>query len=127
MIDNEFILTGCRINYQGWRAVAKTMFMFHNETCNIWTHFLGNLFCFGVVIYVLAVYPNMEAVAEGGPISLEYETMKTGNGRESLVSFIGSKSDHIQNDLDTAEINFVQHYQANKGLQIEDVTSAAES
>jgi len=95
MIDNEYILTGCRINYQGWRSVARTLFMFHNETFNVWSHFLGNLFFFGLAIYVLVVYPNMEAVGEGGKISLEYEAMRTGNGRESLVSFIDSKSEHI--------------------------------
>ena len=37
--DNEFIVTGYRIGYTTICKVLKSLFMCHNETVNIWTHF----------------------------------------------------------------------------------------
>ena len=41
MIDNEYIRTGYRINFNGFWVIFKTLFKWHNETFNIWSHFLG--------------------------------------------------------------------------------------
>ena len=124
MVDNEFILSGCRINFQGWRGVFRTLFMCHNETFNIWSHYLGFLMFAGMVVYVLVANQNIEALAKEGQISQDY--MVKGQ-TQSFLSFINMKSQDVTKDLDKAEINFVQNYQANKQLQIEDVTSAKAS
>ena len=55
--DNEYITSGYRIGYQGLSNGFRTMFMVHNETVNVWTHFLGKLFFLGVLIYMLSAYP----------------------------------------------------------------------
>lgn len=38
--DNEFIIEGYR-KEMSFRAALQTMFLWHNETLNIWTHFIG--------------------------------------------------------------------------------------
>lgn len=43
MRHNEFILTGYRINFNRFRHLFRSLFMIHNETVNIHTHFAGFL------------------------------------------------------------------------------------
>ena len=61
-IDNEYILTGYRVHFKGVRKVLSTMFMMHNETFNIWSHFIGQLFYFGIAITILVSIPDMNDV-----------------------------------------------------------------
>lgn len=61
MKDNEYIVRGYRIGYQGWWGGFKTIFMIHNETGSIWTHLLGKLFYLGVVVFVFFNFPSMSA------------------------------------------------------------------
>lgn len=56
MQDNEIIKTGYRVGYKGHKAVMSTMCMCHNETVNIWTHFIGALTFLGLCIVVIAFY-----------------------------------------------------------------------
>ena len=57
-VDNEYILTGYRLNYRGFWNTFKTMFMCHNETFNVWSHFVPCLVFFNIILYVLIHYPN---------------------------------------------------------------------
>lgn len=47
--DNEFVLTGWRQESNVWHAL-KSMFEWHNETLNIWTHFIGFIY-FACMLY----------------------------------------------------------------------------
>ena len=38
---NKYIVTGYRINYLSWRPILGSLFQWHNETINIWTHMIG--------------------------------------------------------------------------------------
>lgn len=40
--DNEYITKYYRVNYSG-RQTIRSLFGLHNETANIWSHFLGAL------------------------------------------------------------------------------------
>lgn len=51
--DNEFIHGGYRPPMSSFRGCFKSMFRLHNETWNIWTHFVGFLF---FVVLVSGVY-----------------------------------------------------------------------
>ena len=51
--DNEYLLTGYRINYTGFCVVLKTMFKCHNETFNIWSHFLGKLVALLLAFFII--------------------------------------------------------------------------
>ncbi len=53
MRDNEYIETSYRPPMFSFRGCFKSMFRMHNETWNIWTHFLGFLF---FVILVAGIF-----------------------------------------------------------------------
>mmetsp|Transcript_42024 Transcript_42024/g.64380 ORF Transcript_42024/g.64380 Transcript_42024/m.64380 type:complete len:150 (-) Transcript_42024:1057-1506(-) len=61
--DNEYIKTGYRVYYKNIWDVGMTAFKCHNETFNVWSHFLGVLAFLGLVGFVLGVFPNMEKQA----------------------------------------------------------------
>ncbi len=45
LVANEHILNGYRINYTTWKATLMSLFQMHNETINVWTHFIGFIAC----------------------------------------------------------------------------------
>lgn len=66
--DNEFILTGYRLYYRGFHQVLMSAFECHNETFNVWSHWLGKLLALAFAIGVIIIYPNMEAIGSKGAI-----------------------------------------------------------
>ncbi len=45
LIDNEFIHRGYRIGYNySIKSILKSLFEFHNESVNVWSHLLGMIF-----------------------------------------------------------------------------------
>jgi len=64
--DNEFILTGYRLGHKTYCDVFMTCFKCHNETFNVWSHFLGKLMFLSFVVVVLVNYPNESKVASYG-------------------------------------------------------------
>jgi hypothetical protein len=50
-IDNEYIMKGYRINFSNFKVILKSLFMVHNELINVWSHLLGALLIFILVIH----------------------------------------------------------------------------
>lgn len=50
---NIFIKTGYRINYSTWRQILMSLFEWHNETINIWTHLVGFIVFF-IILMIIA-------------------------------------------------------------------------
>jgi len=46
--------------------VASTICKCHNETVNVWTHFLGGIGMFIFAMFIIVVYKNYEAVGTEG-------------------------------------------------------------
>eukprot|EP01113_Clastostelium_recurvatum_P041938 TRINITY_DN6746_c0_g1_i1.p1 TRINITY_DN6746_c0_g1~~TRINITY_DN6746_c0_g1_i1.p1 ORF type:complete len:353 (-),score=56.35 TRINITY_DN6746_c0_g1_i1:173-1231(-) len=53
LADNEFILSGYRVHF-GFKLCLHSLFRWHNETLNVWTHLLGFLMFFGSMIYTFS-------------------------------------------------------------------------
>ena len=51
--DNPFLLTGFRIGFHTYWDAARSLFMVHNETMNVWSHLLGAIGFLCTVVYVL--------------------------------------------------------------------------
>lgn len=51
----DYILKGYRINFNSFGRILKSVFMIHNETVNIWSHFLGAISIIFLIIYT-AIY-----------------------------------------------------------------------
>jgi len=49
---NEFVRLGYRANFS-WSLCVRSLFYFHNESLNIWTHLLATFLFFGLMLAVL--------------------------------------------------------------------------
>jgi len=58
--ENQFILKGYRINMNSFKHVVKSLFMIHNETINIWTHYLGAIILLLVTINFAIYYGKLK-------------------------------------------------------------------
>ncbi|XP_074604117.1 adiponectin receptor protein-like [Brevipalpus obovatus] len=47
--DNPFILTGYRAINKNYHVYIKSIFIFHNETLNIWSHMIASLYFFRLI------------------------------------------------------------------------------
>ena len=52
--DNKDIERGYRINFKTPYLATKSLFMLHNESVNVWSHFMGMIFFMYMLYYVLA-------------------------------------------------------------------------
>lgn len=53
LMDNEFIVKGYRLHFNSVKKILKSLFLFHNETINIWTHLIGALVFFILFFYII--------------------------------------------------------------------------
>ena len=51
--DNEHLRTGYRIFFHTYDLCARSLFMVHNETINVWSHLIGSLIFVAMGFYVL--------------------------------------------------------------------------
>lgn len=66
MKDNHFILSGYRVNW-GWKHSFRSLWKLHNETFNVWTHFLGFL------SVTIALFITMQNVSPHGIDHVQWE------------------------------------------------------
>mgnify|MGYP006891257480 CR=1 FL=1 len=99
--DNEYIKTGYRLHHKGWKEVFFTMFKCHNETFNVWSHFIGKLCFLGMAIYIISSFPNMEKDAVTGAMD-EYDTQKALNESLTMEDFLDAQAFNISSELTLA-------------------------
>jgi hypothetical protein len=54
-LDNEFIVHGYRINFHSCNKILNSLCMCHNETVNVWTHLVGALFTFLLIVVTFSM------------------------------------------------------------------------
>lgn len=50
---NVHMKTGYRLHYDTWKSILMSIFQWHNETINIWTHLVGFI-VYLIVLLVIA-------------------------------------------------------------------------
>ena len=50
--DNPYMRKGYRIGFSTYGDAANSFFMLHNESLNVWSHFLGAIFFLLAAVYV---------------------------------------------------------------------------
>jgi len=65
--DNEWLTTGYRCEFNTWADIWRSLFMWHNETVNVWSHMLG---CIGFIIAVFVVIFGFKNMQKDGQIML---------------------------------------------------------
>jgi adiponectin receptor len=97
--DNEFLRTGYRCQFNTWPEIWSTLFMWHNETVNVWTHFLG---CLGFVIAVFVVAFGLTNLRKDGMIMLK-QFEKIQDSSMTLDGFIDFKFLEMEQEIDQAD------------------------
>ena len=59
LIDNEFIQRGYRINFNSHGKICKSLFMLHNESVNVWSHLIGVIIFFCLLIWTIFYLNSM--------------------------------------------------------------------
>lgn len=54
---NVHLRTGYRIFFHSYDLCARSLLMVHNETCNVWSHFVGMLGFIAIFVYILGFWP----------------------------------------------------------------------
>ena len=52
MVDNKYLLSGYRLNFNSFKRAVKSLFIKHNELMNVWTHLIGALFFVTLLVIV---------------------------------------------------------------------------
>ena len=73
LVDNEYIIRGYRIGFEleKKRVTLKSMFAWHNETINIWSHFIGSLIFLLMCLYTFYTIPCFQSL--GQEMLLKYQ------------------------------------------------------
>ena len=61
---NPHLKSGYRINYSTWSSLFKSLFQCHNETINVWTHFIGFWVVIGFFLATLLDYTSASTIIE---------------------------------------------------------------
>lgn len=92
--DNDFIHSGYRLYFNTSRKILKSLFMWHNECFNIWSHLLGLLLFVGFLVYIsayLAIPTEISLISETSEV-LEISKKLTKSALESMKNAIDSDS-----------------------------------
>ncbi|CAD8171674.1 unnamed protein product [Paramecium octaurelia] len=58
-LKDKYIKRGYRINFKNNKDVLKSLFMWHNELVNIWTHLIGALIIISLILYLWLNYDEL--------------------------------------------------------------------
>ncbi|BDA50104.1 Heptahelical transmembrane protein 4 [Coccomyxa sp. Obi] len=93
--DNEYITKYYRVNYTGKQTI-RSLFGLHNETGNIWTHFLGFLL-FAVLTFV-TIYAQPAPLRLGAQKLIDIEQRVLLAGRLGWQEFLRAEQ-HVEASL----------------------------
>lgn len=60
MTFNPHIKLGYRLNFTDPLSIVRSLFIFHNQTINIWTHLLGSIAVFSMIIWFFTIIDKAE-------------------------------------------------------------------
>jgi hypothetical protein len=59
LIDNEYIQRGYRINFNSHGKICESLFMLHNESVNVWSHLIGVIIFFCLLVWTIFYLNSM--------------------------------------------------------------------
>ncbi len=77
--DNEYIISGYRVNHDSCCKAAKSLFTCHNESVNIWSHLLGAVLFFALFVGLCSILIPFRFQV-GRSLLKEYEEQKSQVG-----------------------------------------------
>ena len=58
--DNEFIKTGYLVNCNSFEKAFRSLFLWHNETINIWSHLIGTIVAIVLIFYTTSLIGDLK-------------------------------------------------------------------
>lgn len=99
--DNEFIHTGYRLYFNSSKKILKSLFIWHNESFNIWSHLLGFILFFSFLIYSAAflhLSGELSLFSDEFSEYIESSVQKTRSTLEPIESELKSVIDSTELD-----------------------------
>jgi adiponectin receptor len=87
--DNEFIHAGYRLYFNSFRKICRSLFMWHNESFNIWSHLLGFMLFLSFLVY------SVFFLKLNGEISL----FSAGNDAFGQAFQVVKSFEHVSQDI----------------------------
>ena len=137
-VDNKYLNTGYRINYNKVSLVFKSIFQKHNELMNIWTHLIGSMIFLGLLVYACTGFTPMAFKSEtsllktgideflvkgnewntryGEEVGPVYEGIDHNSGTNQTGTGVGDKVTQIEN-VDTKFSDKIQNLKETQDLQ----------
>lgn len=53
MLNNKYIHRGYRINHTSYKHALSSLFTVHNESVNVWTHFIGFKVFIAIIVFLV--------------------------------------------------------------------------
>lgn len=105
LIDNLYLVSGYRVDFQRKRDLFKSLFMKHNELLNIWTHLIGGIIficllvhvCFNLDYYLMATKRLVfnEAAMEKIQVIFEQQHLYFKKETESILADVQYEAEHF--------------------------------
>lgn len=100
MKDNEHITHGYRIGFDNPKKILRSLFMVHNESVNIWSHFIPAIILFFFILYLIVFVGPTNIINDfnWGREKLNKEILSYSEAINNLTFFVEMKK--IRNKTD---------------------------
>lgn len=102
ILDNEFILKGYRINFHSCKKISSSLCLCHNETINIWTHFIGAVL---IILFMFLVVFNLGPINPESSLKSYFEKKARGNFTQSFFAKSALNCQDNSNNLSNDDVN----------------------
>ena len=99
LIDNDHIKKGYRVNFNSFCCLLKSLFQWHNETINVWTHLIG-----AILIILLVIYTSIQIKSHKDSI-IENINMFKLESKDGLMSFF--------DQMKESSLSYYEHFETN--------------
>ena len=102
MQDNEYIKGGYLLNCNTFKKIFKSIFMWHNETINIWSHLLSAIFFFFTIFFTYIFINNYKSQLQ----IVRNDLTKVQEQSELLYKEDSTKMDNIYNSIKSIQTDY---------------------
>ena len=101
--DNEFIHSGYRLYFNTSRKIFKSLFLWHNESVNVWSHLLGFLLFTSMLVYCIAFLNLSHEISLFSPDTIEFIGEYINSAKETVEVI----TEDLKNSFDSDTFNWV--------------------
>ena len=100
--DNEFIKGGYLLNANTFKKIFKGLFLIHNESVNVWSHLIGAIFFFFMILYTIIFITNIQTQIS----NIRSDASLFANKAKELKNEYPDIMNNIYKSMKEIELNF---------------------